>query len=104
MARKFKAINKKKCLCEKTIELMVNIVKMSSITLASTMCLTPAMMRQPATTAGSLVPVDEISISSKYQVPVENQKCQELLDGNHDIDKRAGIFISKIREENFRRW
>ncbi|OAY61501.1 hypothetical protein MANES_01G193900v8 [Manihot esculenta] len=106
----YKARNKKKCLCEKTMELVVNIVKLSSISLAN-MSLRSTLRRLPAAAAtGRLVPVmesvDAINISSASQhLPARNINSPgQEEDAMEDIDAKASNYIRKIREKNLKDW
>lgn len=108
-----KARNKKKSLCEKSMELVVNILKLSSFSLASITLRPPA--RVPAGTGRHVLvngALNSIDTSSVSQLP-GNQTSQEpeggirsysqLMESRinmEDIDARASGFIERIREKN----
>ncbi|EEF42244.1 conserved hypothetical protein [Ricinus communis] len=122
MARKANK-NKKKCLCEKTIELVVNIVKLSSISLASVSF--RSTLRLPAAAGRLLSPVSgthddgampalcqpqksraaEGGLSSRSQWTTGSKRITSSSQKNSssndaDIDVKASKFIRMIREKN----
>ncbi|KAL9421349.1 hypothetical protein AB3S75_038838 [Citrus x aurantiifolia] len=96
---------KKKSLCERSMELVVSIIKLSSLSFATLSLRTPNLVP----TAASGHKADEMDVSATPQLrgrqvspPAIGSKPPEQLmsELDHDIDIKASDYITRIRDKN----